>query len=145
MPLHFIVMGNVVIMSFIKGSLTVKAMAPHSSTLAWKIAGTEEPGRLPSMGSHRVGHDWLNLAAAAAARCVKWERIGHMIFRYNWFFFFCRETLPLFKRGRFYQHWGFSCGSNGKESPAMWETCIWSLDWADLLEKDITTHFSILA
>ena len=35
-----------------------KAMAPHSSTLAWKIPWTEEPGRLQSMGSWRVGHDW---------------------------------------------------------------------------------------
>ena len=33
-------------------------MAPHSSTFAWKIPWTEEPGRLQSMGSHRVGHDW---------------------------------------------------------------------------------------
>ena len=37
---------------------TEKAMAPHSSTLAWKIPWTEEPGRLQSMGSLRVGHDW---------------------------------------------------------------------------------------
>ena len=36
-----------------------KAMAPHSSTLAWKIPWTEEPGRLQSMGSWRVGHDWV--------------------------------------------------------------------------------------
>ena len=35
-----------------------KLMAPHSSTLAWKIPWTEEPGRLQSMGSQRVGHDW---------------------------------------------------------------------------------------
>ena len=35
-----------------------EAMAPHSSTLAWKILWTEEPGRLQSMGSLRVGHDW---------------------------------------------------------------------------------------
>ena len=35
-----------------------KEMAPHSSTLAWKIPWTEEPGRLQSMGSQRVGHDW---------------------------------------------------------------------------------------
>ena len=34
-----------------------KAMAPHSSTLAWKIPWMEEPGGLLSMGSHRVGHD----------------------------------------------------------------------------------------
>ena len=44
-----------------------KEMAPHSSVLAWRIPGTGEPGRLPSMGLHRVGHDWSNLAAAAAA------------------------------------------------------------------------------
>ena len=35
-----------------------KAMAPHSSPLAWKIPWVEEPGRLQSMGSHRVGYDW---------------------------------------------------------------------------------------
>ena len=40
-----------------KHQKTEKAMAPHSSTLAWKIRGTAEPGGLPSMGSHRVGHD----------------------------------------------------------------------------------------
>ena len=44
-----------------------KAMAPHSSVLAWRIPGTEDPGGLPSMGSHRVRHDWSDLAAAAAA------------------------------------------------------------------------------
>ena len=42
-----------------------KAMATHSSVLAWRIPGTMEPGGLPSMGSHRVGHDWSDLAAAA--------------------------------------------------------------------------------
>ena len=44
--------------------LKVSAMAPHSSTLAWRIPGTGEPGELPSMGSHRVGHDWSDLALA---------------------------------------------------------------------------------
>ena len=39
-------------------TLSEKAMAPHSSTLAWKIPWAEEPGRLQSMGSQRVGHDW---------------------------------------------------------------------------------------
>ena len=41
-------------------------MAAHSSVLAWRIPGTAEPGGLPSMGSHRVGHDWSDLAVAAA-------------------------------------------------------------------------------
>ena len=44
-----------------------KEMATHSSVLAWRIPGTGEPGGLLSMGSHRVGHDWSDLAAAAAA------------------------------------------------------------------------------
>ena len=42
-------------------------MATHSSVLAWRIPGTGEPDWLPSMRSHRVGHDWSDLAAAAAA------------------------------------------------------------------------------
>ena len=46
---------------------TEKEMATHSSVLAWRIPGTGEPGWLPSMGSHRVGHDWSDLAAATAA------------------------------------------------------------------------------
>ena len=44
-----------------------KEMATHSSVLAWRIPGTEKPGGLPSLGSHRVGHNWRDLAAAAAA------------------------------------------------------------------------------
>ena len=42
-----------------------KDMATHSSVLAWRIPGTGEPGGLPSVGLHRVGHDWSDLAAAA--------------------------------------------------------------------------------
>ena len=44
-----------------------KKMATHSSVLAWRIPGTGEPGGLLSMGLHRVGHDWSDLAAASAA------------------------------------------------------------------------------
>ena len=43
-----------------------KEMATHSSVLAWRIPGTGEPGGLPSMGSHRVGYNLSDLAAAAA-------------------------------------------------------------------------------
>ena len=53
-----------------------KEMATHSSVLAWRIPGTEEPGGLPSMGSHRVRHDWSNLAAAGCTRhCSGEERL----------------------------------------------------------------------
>ena len=57
-----------------------KAMAPHSSVLAWRIPGTGEPGGLPSVGSHRVGHDWSDLAAAAAAAC----NLHHSLTHYFW-------------------------------------------------------------
>ena len=50
-----------------------KEMATHSSVLAWRLPGMGEPGGLPSMGSHRVGHDWSDLAAAAAE--------GHIVAR----------------------------------------------------------------
>ena len=43
-----------------------KEMATHASVFAWRIPGTGEPGGLPSMGSHRVGHDWSDLAAACS-------------------------------------------------------------------------------
>ena len=41
-----------------------KEMATHSSVLAWRIPGMGEPGGLPSMGSHRVGHDWSDLVVS---------------------------------------------------------------------------------
>ena len=47
--------------------LLEKEMATHSSVLAWRILGMVEPAGLPSMGSHRVGHNSSDLAAAAAA------------------------------------------------------------------------------
>ena len=50
-----------------------KEMATQSSFLAWRIPGMGEPGGLPSVGSHRVRHDWSNLAtAAAAAPSYRW-------------------------------------------------------------------------
>ena len=64
-------------------------MATHSRVLVWRIPGTVEPGGLPSMGSHRVGHDWSDLAAAAAfwiplhvhfqlrVSLNDWQKVGH--------------------------------------------------------------------
>ena len=56
--------------SWVKGE---KEMASHSSILSWRIPGMGEPGGLPSMGSHTVGHNCSYLAAAAAA-AVAWVR-----------------------------------------------------------------------
>ena len=53
-------------------SFPEKAMAPHSSTLAWKIPWTEEPGRLQSMGSLLVGHDWAT--SLSLFTCMHWRR-----------------------------------------------------------------------
>ena len=50
-----------------------KEMATHSSVLAWRIPGMGEPGGPPSMGSHRVGHDWSDLAAAAHLKSLEKE------------------------------------------------------------------------
>ena len=50
-----------------------KEMATHSSILAWRIPGTEKPSGLPSMGLHWVGHDWSDLAAAAALSFRAWR------------------------------------------------------------------------
>ena len=49
---------------------TEKVMAPHSSTLAWEIPWTEEPGGLQSMGSWRVGHDWATSLSLFSLSCI---------------------------------------------------------------------------
>ena len=59
LPVHFYALG--------------KEMATYSSVPAWRIPGTVEPDGLPSMGSHRVGHNWSDLAAAAAATLM-WQK-----------------------------------------------------------------------
>ena len=61
-------------------------MATHFSVLAWRIPGTGEPGGLLSMGSHRVGHDWSDSAAAAAAGSSLAVKMRTTLF--SWFFIF---------------------------------------------------------
>ena len=57
-----------------------KEMATHSSILAWRIPGMGEPGGLPSMGSHRVGHEWSDLAAAAAVSIIRYSTLFLLFF-----------------------------------------------------------------
>ena len=52
-----------------------KEMATHSSVLAWRIPGTGEPGGLPSLGSHRVGHNWNDLAELISNFQLFWKGI----------------------------------------------------------------------
>ena len=49
-----------------------KEMVIHSSTISWKIPWTEVPGRLQSMGSQRVGHDWMTSLSLSLSRLVQW-------------------------------------------------------------------------
>ena len=57
-----------------------KEMATHSSVLSWRIPGPGEPGGLPSMGSHRVGHDWSDLAACISRLYIP----GIYTHKWNW-------------------------------------------------------------
>ena len=63
-----------------------KEMATHSSVLAWRIPGTVEPGGLPSVGSHRVGHDWSDLAAV-----FHYKYVAHLLY-----LLICEEHLGSF-------------------------------------------------
>ena len=57
MSLHFLYIYYACLINFIPSYVLQKEMATHSSILAWRIPGMGEPGGLPSMWSHRVGHD----------------------------------------------------------------------------------------
>ena len=60
-----------------------KEMATHSSVLAWRIPGTGEPGGLPSMGSHRVGHDWSDLEEFKSRR-NGWNSPVWVVWQIHW-------------------------------------------------------------
>ena len=124
-----------------------KEMATHSSVFAWRIPGTGEPGGLPSMGSHRVGHDWSDLAAVAA-RSYTGERNGnpllHSCLENSW----TKEPGGLQCMGsqRIGHHWvsnththtsymAFLMARVVKNLHAMWETWVLSLVWEDPPEK----------
>ena len=68
-----------------------KEMATHSSVLAWRIPGTGEPGGLSSLGSHRVGHDWSDLAAAAEPnQAYRWTLRAQHHKKNRFWISFCR-------------------------------------------------------
>ena len=100
------------------------SMAPHSSTLAWKIPWTEEPGRLQSMGLQRVGHDWATSL--------------HYTYIWKW------QPTPVFLPGE-------SCGQGSLVGCLLSMGLhrvghAWSaLACIHALEKEMATHSSILA
>ena len=85
-----------------------KEMATHSSVLAWRIPGTGEPGGRPSMGSHRVGHDWSDLAATAAAMQVLCQTYELQIFSPRLWLIFCCLFTWLWQVNSWLQHVGSS-------------------------------------
>ena len=112
----FYIGGNGVLMVSMH-KCSEKAMAPHSSTLAWKIPWAEEPGRLQSMGSRRVGHDWVT--ALSLFTFMHWRR--------KW------QPTPVFLPGE----------SQGRGS--LVGCCLWGCTVEDSLEEEMATHSSILA
>ena len=134
-------------------------MAPHSSTLAWKLPWAEEPGGLQSMGLLRVGHDWST--SLSLFTFMHWRR--------KW------QPTPVFLPGESQGQgslvgcllWGrtesdtteVKCSNSSsnvilwaslvaqlvKNLPAMQETLAWFLGQEDPLEKGMATHSSILA
>ena len=133
-----------------------KEVATHSSVLAWRIPGTGEPGGLLSMGLHRVGHDWSDLAVAVAA-CVYGFSRGHVWMweldceegwaLKNWCFWTvvlgktlegpldCKESQPVHSEGD--QPWMFFGRSDGEaETPVLWppHAKSWTQlsDWTEL-------------
>ena len=69
---------------YVTRTLLEKAMATHSSSLAWTIPLTEEPGRLPSMGSQRTGHEWVT--ALWLFLCLTVDNFCQHIFKFTSFF-----------------------------------------------------------
>ena len=109
-----------------------KAMAPHSSTLAWKIPWMEEPGRLQSMGLRRVGHDWAT--SLSLVTFMHWRR--------KW------PPTPVFLPGESQGWWSLvgcrlTMGSHRVEHDwsdltAAAAAALWSRQWVKL---DCTLHF----
>ena len=86
-------------------------MATQSSVLAWRIPGMGEPGGLLSMGSHRVGHDWTDLAAALAVAAAAASRLS------SWFCFFTFSSLIQLKFTSEYVKYDFNYWNVQKSYP----------------------------
>ena len=112
----------------------------------WRIPGTGEPGGLPSMGSHRVGHDWSDLAAAA------WGFLGSLAGKGST----CNAGNPGSILGSrrspgegigypLQYSWASLVAQMVKNPPARQRTWVWFLGREDPQEEGMVTHFSILA
>ena len=128
-------------------------MATYSSVLAWRIPGTGEPGGLPSMGSHRVGHDWSDVAKAAELDTTErlnwtvltWDHIPfffpHVWGRFSW----SGKRKLLKNKGWARTALGFPSGKAVQNPTAIQEPQALSLNWENPLEKEIAIHSSVIA
>ena len=112
-----------------------KEMAIHSSTLAWKIPWTEEPGRLQSMGSQRVGHEW------AAEHTQLRINMGSSEFCFCKFAWNLRIVF-LFSPFPHYQHLSVTDSNNAFKITSLLEV---NFNIPFLMEKEMATHSSTLA
>ena len=134
-------------------------MATHCSVLAWRIPGMGEPGGLPSLGSHRVGHDWSDLALSSSPLLGegRGRLLGvHHCLSYFWhtdFYntYLLRKMLILHHGwDRWFEiclcHWGRASlvAQTVKDLLAKQKTWVLSLGQEDPLEKGMATHSSIL-
>ena len=140
-----------------------KEMATHSYFLAWRIPWTEEPGRLQSMGSQRVGHNWActhththtHSQISSPDVSGAFETVNHA-FHNSVSHSHLKQNRSLY--GAFHLNVSYlkkallsfpPCYSlvaqTGKNLSAMQETRVWSLYWADPLEKGMASHSSLLA
>ena len=95
-----------------------EAMAPHSSVLAWKIPWMEEPGRLQSMGSLRVGHDWAT--SLSLFTFTHWRRKWQPIRVLAWRIPGTREPGGLLSMGSHSRTWLKQLSSSSSSSDAEW-------------------------
>ena len=122
-------------------------MATHSSILAWRIPGMEEPDGLLSMGLHRVRHDWSDLVAAAAAAVgyYLWEAVHYTCVLYITMILLSNVFSRCLFKLYMVIYW-FPWLLRDKESICQYrEMWVQSLGWEDSLEKGMATHSSILA
>ena len=111
------------------GFLMEKAMAPHSSTLAWKIPWTEEPGRLQSMEMQRVGHDWATPLSL----------ITFMHWRRKW------QPAPVFLPGESQVQGAWWAAVYGVTKSQLRLSDFMFTYHFHALEKEMATHSSVLA
>ena len=129
-----------------------KEMATHSSVLAWRIPWTGDPGGLLSMGLHRVGHEWSDSAAAAAAEPYEGLPYHSSVGKESACSAGDPGSIPGLGRstgegiGYSLQYsWASLVAQLVKNPPAMQDILVQSLGLEDPLEKRKATHSSILA